>query len=108
MFNRKEYLRKYQLDWYHKHKETKGLSTVAMQRKHKRKLKAIALLGGKCQECGYNKCVAALDFHHVGMKTEMMSNIWSYKWETILLELKECKLLCANCHREEHYAVEDA
>lgn len=22
-------------------------------------------LGGKCQECGYNKNIAALEFHHI-------------------------------------------
>ena len=29
------------------------------------KLKAVELKGGKCQICGYNKCVDALDFHHL-------------------------------------------
>lgn len=26
---------------------------------------AIAYKGGKCQICGYDKCVGALEFHHL-------------------------------------------
>jgi hypothetical protein len=26
---------------------------------------AIAYKGGECSICGYNKCVAALEFHHL-------------------------------------------
>ena len=29
------------------------------------KLQAIKLLGGKCSICGYNRCVDALEFHHI-------------------------------------------
>lgn len=26
---------------------------------------AIAYKGGKCQCCGYDKCIQALEFHHI-------------------------------------------
>ena len=29
------------------------------------KLQAIKLLGGKCSICGYDRCVDALEFHHI-------------------------------------------
>ena len=31
----------------------------------KKKLFAIVYKGGKCQKCGYDKCIGALDFHHL-------------------------------------------
>lgn len=66
--------------------------------------------GGKCEKCGYDKCIGALDFHHVD-PTEKDFNISKIKHKSlksinkpeILQELDKCILLCANCHREEHY-----
>jgi hypothetical protein len=74
---------------------------------HRRKLKqkAVELFGGKCTECGYSKCIAALDFHHVD-KTKKEFNIFGVSkksWRKIVEELKKCILLCSNCHREHHW-----
>ena len=68
------------------------------------------LLGGKCQICGYNKCLDALHFHHKdpSQKRFLISNsIFSrlkqkYKEQDIIEEVKNCNLLCANCHHEIH------
>lgn len=30
----------------------------------KRKYEVVQMRGGKCERCGYNKNLAALDFHH--------------------------------------------
>lgn len=67
------------------------------------KIKAIAYKGGCCCKCGYNKCVRALQFHHVnrGEKEFSISGV-SRGWGTIKKELDKCVLLCANCHAEEH------
>ena len=74
------------------------------QRWIERKHKAINYLGGKCQECGYNKCVAALEFHHLDPSTKEANwnKIRLWEWKKIEEELDKCSLLCANCHREEH------
>ena len=71
----------------------------------KKKLKAIEFLGGKCEECGYDKCVKALDFHHKNKdeKSFGLSNNWTKPWEVIEKELKKCSLLCCRCHTELHY-----
>ena len=69
------------------------------------KLKAIRYLGGCCQECGYKKCLSALQFHHRDSE-EKEKNIghWKVPFETMKPELEKCTLLCANCHLEIHSA----
>lgn len=57
-------------------------------------------LGG-CSWCGYNKCLAALDFHHINPKEKQSGSVKNCSEETGMKELKKCILICANCHREE-------
>jgi len=76
---------------------------AAYQRRKALQDKAIAYLGGKCQICGYNKCNAALHFHHIdpqGKDFCISSALTS--WKRIQRELDKCILLCANCHYETH------
>jgi len=62
-------------------------------------------LGGSCNICKYNKCVAALVFHHVDQETKqaapdrLMLTLPSQACDE---ELDKCILLCANCHLELH------
>ena len=59
--------------------------------------------GGRCDRCGYNACLDALDFHHVGAKEHMLSHMFKRNSvQKILAEADKCRLLCANCHREIH------
>ena len=62
------------------------------------------IMGGKCSKCGYNKCMASLEFHHhAGNKEGQVSRmIQDFSKEKSLKEAKKCILLCANCHRELH------
>lgn len=83
---------------------TKCRSENVTKKRKKLKLQAIEYLGGKCCRCGYNKCVEALEFHHTtgkdfGISTKGLTRAWS----KIQKELDSCILVCANCHREEHY-----
>lgn len=67
------------------------------------------LLGKKCSKCGYDKCLAALQFHHKNPKNkkfEITEAIWNKvkaSDKEIKKEVKKCTLLCANCHAELHY-----
>jgi len=62
--------------------------------------------GGKCEICGYNKCLGALDFHHLNPNEKDFSISDSSKYhnlEEMKKEVDKCILVCANCHREIHY-----
>lgn len=75
------------------------------KRKAKRnelKKRAVAALGGKCQCCGYDRCLSALEFHHLDPKEKDFELSGKMSWERIELELKKCVLLCSNCHKEAH------
>jgi 5-methylcytosine-specific restriction endonuclease McrA len=60
--------------------------------------------GGKCSRCGYNKCLAALEFHHINddKKQNVSWLVMNRGIDTIKKEIAKCILLCANCHREIH------
>jgi len=74
-------------------------------RQRKTKELAVAYKGGECIICGYKKCIAALDFHHIDptSKDKDYFNQRAGLTKSLKLELDKCVLLCANCHREEHY-----
>jgi hypothetical protein len=58
--------------------------------------------GGECQLCGYNRCLRALDFHHVDPATKRFHLAGSHNrsWESLRAELDKCLLVCSNCHDE--------
>jgi hypothetical protein len=71
------------------------------------KIKAVEYKGEKCEYCGYDKCIDAFDFHHLepNEKDFGIGSGNTYAWDTIKAELDKCVMLCANCHREEHYKL---
>jgi len=82
-------------------------SYIAQQgRGRKRKLELIKLMGMKCERCGYDKNFAAMEFHHDDPTKKLFSldlrSLSNRRWEVILEEVKKCRLLCSNCHAEEH------
>ena len=72
--------------------------------RQRRKDNLIRLCGGKCVLCGYNKCNAGLEFHHINPETKKfgLSSGNCHKIEDDIAEVKKCILICANCHREIH------
>lgn len=66
---------------------------------------ALDYKGHQCCICGYNKCDAALEFHHRDPSKKdfiISDNNMSLNWPIIQQELDKCDLVCANCHREIH------
>jgi len=70
----------------------------------KNKERAVEYKGGKCVKCGYDKCIRALDFHHLDplQKDFTPSQNMNMAWDKIKTELDKCILVCSNCHREIH------
>lgn len=61
-----------------------------------------------CKRCGYNKCAEALEWHHPNQDkdnnpADLLSKRGFVCYYKYLEEIQKCELLCANCHREEHF-----
>ena len=71
----------------------------------RRKVKAtlVAEAGGCCALCGYDRCFAALSFHHLDpsqKRLHVSADGRCLAMETLRAEARKCVLLCANCHAE--------
>ena len=60
--------------------------------------------GCKCVKCGYNKCLASLDFHHLKDKDSNWKYMRRWAKNKVLVELDKCILICKNCHGEVHFS----
>lgn len=66
----------------------------------------VEAMGGSCAICGYLRCRAALEFHHLDPKEKdfsfgnKLANPRS--WDVLVNEMRKCVMLCATCHREVH------
>ena len=78
-------------------------SCNANRQRRKRKSMCVEYKGGKCEKCGYSKCLRALGFHHKSRdhKEFGICSMMSMSWARLRRELDKCELLCANCHMEE-------
>jgi helix-turn-helix protein len=82
---------------------TRCRSEHVAQRRRRVKRQLIDEAGGACVLCGYDRCAAALQFHHVDPTTKSFA--LSRQGVTRSLakareEAAKCVLLCANCHAE--------
>jgi DNA-binding CsgD family transcriptional regulator len=71
------------------------------RRQVKRRL--VAEAGGACLICGYDKCLAALEFHHRDRRTKLFAlsrQGVTRSFEEARAEARKCDLLCSNCHAE--------
>lgn len=77
--------------------------------RQRQKENIIYVMGGKCAICGYQKCNAALELHHLdpNEKEFTVAQNTNRAWEHVVKELPKTVLLCANCHRELHQGLID-
>jgi transposase len=78
-------------------------SEAVVRRRRRIKQILIEEAGGACLCCGYSRCVAALQFHHVepdDKSFELSRRGVTRSLDRARAEAKKCVLLCANCHAE--------
>jgi hypothetical protein len=77
-------------------------SAAVTKRRRQLKVTLVEEAGGRCILCGYDRCVAALEFHHVDPKTKRFQIGMSVMRSLAVLreEAAKCVLLCSNCHAE--------
>ena len=73
--------------------------------KRRRELKRllVAEAGGACLLCGYERCLAALEFHHIDRQTKRFHlglRGLTRSLPRLRSEAAKCVLLCSNCHVE--------
>ena len=87
-------------------RENRNYREYQRERRRERKKKLVGLKGGQCERCGYDECIASLDFHHENPSNKKAGvselNLLS-RWETLVEEVKKCNLLCKNCHNRHHF-----
>lgn len=73
------------------------------ERRRELKRTLVAEAGGACVLCGYDRCLAALEFHHLD-RAEKRFHLGTRGLTRALATLREeaakCVLLCSNCHAE--------
>ena len=94
-------------DKFYGHKRSvcgKCHSKYTLELGHKKRDKALEMLGGRCKACGFNKYKCSLDIHHLdpNKKDVAFVNYRSWSWNRLKKELEGCILLCRNCHSAFH------
>jgi transposase len=78
-------------------------SEAVARRRRKVKQLLVTEAGGRCKLCGYDRCVGALEFHHLVPSEKRFSLSHrgvARSLEKARAEARKCVLLCANCHAE--------
>jgi hypothetical protein len=70
-----------------------------------KKEKLVEYKGGACEHCGGVFHPVLYDFHHTNPEEKSFSigEHLNRSWEALTTEVDKCLLLCAHCHRMEHY-----
>jgi transposase len=73
--------------------------------RRRRRVKEILVeeAGGRCRLCGYDRCAAALEFHHLDPAVKefgVAQGGMARSIERLRAEVRKCVLLCSNCHAE--------
>ena len=73
--------------------------------RRRRRIKEVLVdeAGGRCALCGYDRSIAALEFHHLDPRTKsfgLAQRGITRSIEEVRREARKCVLVCANCHAE--------
>ena len=76
---------------------------AVVRRRRRAKEALVAEAGGCCQLCGYSRCLAALEFHHLDPASKEFGLAQAgvaRSLDRMRAEARKCVLLCSNCHAE--------
>ena len=93
---------------YLSRRETKTEYEVLKNRRYRIKKLLVEYKGNKCKICGYDKCLSALEFHHLEPENKDFTISYNTKYnnlDALKKEVDKCILVCANCHREIHAGI---
>ena len=102
---KREYQRAYMRSWYQKNKETH----ISHVRNRDKKIEAWFKeykSSLSCPECGESH-PACLEFHHLNPQDKKFSVGRQERRKSLKAlqdEMAKCRVLCANCHRKEHWS----
>jgi hypothetical protein len=85
------------------------LILAVQKRRRTIRMRAVEYKGGRCEFCGYNRCIEALEFHdvHSNLKDFSVSGSGCTRsWKKVREVLDKCIMLRANCHREIHAGMQ--
>ncbi|MCU4743177.1 homing endonuclease associated repeat-containing protein [Natronoglomus mannanivorans] len=92
--------------WHYKHAEWNTERSLRRRESHRAWANKLQRRRGGCTRCDETNPVC-LDFHHVDEEEKEMAVgkmiAFGYAKERIEDEIEKCIVLCANCHRKEHY-----
>lgn len=86
---------------YYRCKRCRSESIARHRRRLKEKL--VSEAGGRCMVCGYERSIAALEFHHIDPTQKrfgISAGGLTQSLKTLRAEIASCVLLCSNCHAE--------
>ncbi|WP_262179096.1 homing endonuclease associated repeat-containing protein [Haloarcula laminariae] len=97
--------------WHYRNRDWNRERTLDRRARHRAWVYERKYESTGCVRCGEDD-PACLDYHHRD-DTEKEMTICEmvthgYSKEKLRTEIAKCDLLCANCHRKEHYEVPDA
>jgi hypothetical protein len=106
-FNKTEYLKQYNKTRYQnpEYREALRESNRRVRQKTREWLRDYKSRLS-CIKCGESH-PGCLDFHHKDptQKDRAISQRSSWSIKKLKAEIEKCEVLCANCHRKEHYIV---
>lgn len=85
-------------------------SAAVSDRRRRVKAQLLIEAGGRCVLCGYDRCVAALHFHHLDPEDKIFALGVTGVTRSLAAaraEASKCIVLCANCHAEVESGVTD-
>jgi hypothetical protein len=99
-------VREYRRNWYAKHQKD-AKDAVRRRKREIRKWFDSYKSQLRCARC-FETHPACLEFHHRDpQKKEIVVSkalVWGWSIERILKEIAKCEVLCANCHRKQHWS----